>query len=320
MKKISTHIVLNSFSAAALGIALTIPFAPSWAALSERVIEHAGDWSDVLVNEKALCMTSEQGGLRIQVYPSPNRDSLYLKVFPQQSVGLDGIFQAGTFSISLNYLQSPTPAPVFGAIISADKMVEFVHAFTSSKTALVKIGDAENTISLAGTSPAVDGLNFYAHEHRLNLPLPFSDDADPEHKALALAAPVETLSDAPAPAPDSESSSNSSTAKCADDFHACKDNEELVNKYNKIYRGQAACKTKADGAAEYGSPQWPGFWSGGAFGSFRMGDDAPKTGLITLVEPNAQFQNGFGAMVHSTVTCVYDLNNDVVRDIQITAH
>lgn len=318
MRKISRYVALKSFGIVTLYAALLTPPASSLAAIPERVIERAGDWSDVLVDEKVLCITSEQSGLRIQVYPSPDKDSLYLKVFPQQSVGLEGTFQAGSFSIPINYLQSSTPAPVFGAIITADKMVDFVHAFTSSKTALVKIGDAEDTISLTGTSPAIAGLDFYAHEHMLNLPLPFSDGESSEHQVVPQPGPTEIFPDAGNQP--QESSNNLPLGNCIDDFHACKDNEDLVNHYKKIYHGRADCKIKANESAEYGSPQWPGFWSGGAFSSFGMGDDAPKTGVITLFEPNAQFQNGFGAMVHSTVRCVYDLNSEVVRDLQITAH
>ncbi|WP_143456075.1 hypothetical protein [Novacetimonas hansenii] len=313
MNKISRNLAGFVFSAT-----LLMPFVESLAASSERVIEHAGDWSDVLVNEKALCITSEQNDLKIQIYPSPDRKSLYLKIFPKQSFGLDGVFQAGDFSIPLNYLQSPTPAPVFGAIITADKMMAFVHGFTSSRTALVKISDSENTISLAGTSPAIDGLIFYAHEHILNLPKPFGDEGSEENNTDSSTVPTEIFPDSEIPK--DETRSNATSAKCADDFHSCKDNQDLVNNYNNIYKAKADCKIKAEDSAQYGTPQWPGFWSGGPFGSFQMGQDAPKTGLITLVESNAQFQNGYGAMVHSTVICTYDLNKSIVRNIEITAH
>ena len=40
---------------------------------------------------------------------------------------------------------------------------------------------------------------------------------------------------------------------------------------------------------------------------------------LVLVERDAQFQNGFGAMVHSRVECTYDLAGKKVIDIKITA-
>jgi len=61
---------------------------------------------------------------------------------------------------------------------------------------------------------------------------------------------------------------------------------------------------KAETLAKFGSPVWPWF----AFGSFYSGDNYVKTGIAVLVEPDAQFQNGFGAMVHSRVVCTYDMN------------
>jgi len=36
------------------------------------------------------------------------------------------------------------------------------------------------------------------------------------------------------------------------------------------------------------------------------------------IEPDAQFQNGFGAMAHSRVTCTYDLRAGKVIDVAIT--
>ena len=38
--------------------------------------------------------------------------------------------------------------------------------------------------------------------------------------------------------------------------------------------------------------------------------------IAALIEPEAEFQNGYGAMVHSVVTCKYDLNSQHVVDSQ----
>ncbi len=56
---------------------------------------------------------------------------------------------------------------------------------------------------------------------------------------------------------------------------------------------------------------------GGPFTYFRSGSDYPKTGKAILGEHDAQFQNAFGAMVHSTVECTYDLNAKEVTDVTI---
>jgi transposase-like protein len=51
---------------------------------------------------------------------------------------------------------------------------------------------------------------------------------------------------------------------------------------------------------------------------FPHGDDYVKTGKAVLIEKDAQFQNAFGAMAHSTVMCTYDLNQKKVVDIIVT--
>jgi hypothetical protein len=53
------------------------------------------------------------------------------------------------------------------------------------------------------------------------------------------------------------------------------------------------------------------------FGRFYTGDNYLKTGIVVLIERDAQFSNGFGAMVHSTVTCTYDLNRKKVVNATI---
>lgn len=76
---------------------------------------------------------------------------------------------------------------------------------------------------------------------------------------------------------------------------------------------QVRCQRAAEDRAKYGSPKWP--WL--SFGSFRGGKDYVETGQVIAIEPDAQFQNGFGAMVHSRVVCRYDLNADKVTDVFI---
>jgi hypothetical protein len=90
-----------------------------------------------------------------------------------------------------------------------------------------------------------------------------------------------------------------------------------VNNYTKYYEVRAACEIEATGKARYGTPVWPGFWSGGAFQSFHNGTDYVKTGIVLAIEPDAQFQNGYGAMVHSRVFCKYNLTAKNVVGVDI---
>lgn len=309
--------LLRAFAwTSALSLSLCVP---AIAAPSERIIENAGEWSDVLINESNLCISSNQDGFTIRITPEPNKHFLYVTVVLQQSIGIDGLFQIGSFSLPIKYLSAGGPMPTFGAIIPADETSDFVHAFTSLKTALVRIGSTDYTISLTGTSAAIDGLNFYAHEHRLDLPKPFSDTTTTSSDQTAQSPPSSPISPE-GEKDDTEATNPTPEGSCKDNFHSCKDNEDLVNNYSGFRDARADCKIKADDAAEYGTPKWPGLWGGGAFGSFRIGTDAPRTGIVTLMEPNAQFQNAYGAMVHSTVTCVYDLNQHAIKDIEVTPH
>lgn len=103
---------------------------------------------------------------------------------------------------------------------------------------------------------------------------------------------------------------------CVDDWHRCRDNAMLVNKSQVFYEAVAACKEEADSEARFGHPDFP-FLS---FGHFHTGDSYIKTGVLDLTEPDASFQNGFGAMARATVTCSYDMNKKVVVDMQIEQH
>ena len=110
------------------------------------------------------------------------------------------------------------------------------------------------------------------------------------------------------------------TGPCKDDWRGCSDNEDLVNHYSGYSDAQRRCKEKAMENARYGTPVWPGFFDGGAFGSFRKGTDYVSTGVVISIEPDVQFQNGFGAMVHSTARCRYDLNLKAVIAVEVAPH
>jgi hypothetical protein len=102
---------------------------------------------------------------------------------------------------------------------------------------------------------------------------------------------------------------------CETDWMRCANNSDLVNIYLKNYSAQDACKAEAIERARYGDPKFPSLYY---FGTFYTGDEYPKTGIAILIEKDAQYQNGFGAMAHSQVTCTYDLRAKRVVSVDIS--
>lgn len=89
-----------------------------------------------------------------------------------------------------------------------------------------------------------------------------------------------------------------------------------MNNFEGISYGQASCKMEAQKLAKYGEPKFPFL----PFSSFYKGEGYRKSGIVFLIERDAQFQNGFGAMVHSTVTCRYDLDRRQVLEVNISGN
>jgi hypothetical protein len=104
---------------------------------------------------------------------------------------------------------------------------------------------------------------------------------------------------------------------CASDWRQCKDNADFANNYGDILKIQIRCKSEAEKIAKYGTPKFPWLYF---FATFLKGDSYPKTGIVVLLEKDAQFSNAFGAMVHSTVTCSYDLDLDKVSNVSIAGN
>ncbi|HWI27238.1 MAG TPA: hypothetical protein VN668_09735 [Stellaceae bacterium] len=102
---------------------------------------------------------------------------------------------------------------------------------------------------------------------------------------------------------------------CKTDWTQCADNADLVNNYDGWTHVQFECKDAANDHAKYGTPKWPWF----AFSTFLKGTNYVTSGIAVAIEKDAQFQNGFGAMVHSEVVCSYDLRAKHVQDVSITA-
>jgi ssDNA-binding Zn-finger/Zn-ribbon topoisomerase 1 len=102
---------------------------------------------------------------------------------------------------------------------------------------------------------------------------------------------------------------------CRSDWTKCADNEQLVNRYSDWSHVKVECKQAANDRAKYGNPDWP--WL--PFGSFYKGNNYITSGVVVAVEPDAQFSNGFGGMVHSRVTCTYDLRAKRVTNVDVSS-
>lgn len=100
---------------------------------------------------------------------------------------------------------------------------------------------------------------------------------------------------------------------CKKDWKQCVDNAMLINEYSGMYKVKAGCKVEANTRAKYGKPDWS--WA--SFGIYYKGKNYVDTGLVEVVDNTVKFQNGFGAMKKSRVSCVYDLKNNRVTALSI---
>jgi hypothetical protein len=114
-------------------------------------------------------------------------------------------------------------------------------------------------------------------------------------------------------------SSKSPTAEpaepsCKSDWRKCADNRDMADNYGGWSIARYACKQAANEQAKYGTPRWPWY----VFGAFFPGTDYLTTGLGVLIERDAQFSNGFGAMVNNVkVKCFYNLETKKVASVSI---
>jgi len=100
---------------------------------------------------------------------------------------------------------------------------------------------------------------------------------------------------------------------CKKDWKQCEDNAMLINEYSGMYKVKAGCKVEANSRAKYGKPDWS--WV--PFGTYYKGKNYVDTGLVEVVDNTVKFQNGFGAMKKSRVSCVYDLKSNRVTALSI---
>jgi hypothetical protein len=101
---------------------------------------------------------------------------------------------------------------------------------------------------------------------------------------------------------------------CASDWTKCVNNGEMANGNIDWISANVACKFAANDRAKYGNPEWPSLTY---FENFYPGTNYITTGIATLIEPDVKFQNGFGAMVRSSVFCEYDLRAKLVIKVTI---
>jgi len=102
-------------------------------------------------------------------------------------------------------------------------------------------------------------------------------------------------------------------SECKANYASCSNNEMLINNYPGVNAAKAACMTEGKKLAKWDSD----FPYLGAFGTFFIGNNYPSTGVITIQEDHAKFQNGFGAWQKRSVRCRYDLKSKSVEYVEV---
>ena len=106
---------------------------------------------------------------------------------------------------------------------------------------------------------------------------------------------------------------NSKIKLCKSDWKKCVDNGMLINHYSGMSKAKAYCQVEANSRAKFGKPDWS--WV--TFGTYFVGNNYVKTGVIKIQDNRVKFQNGFGAMKKSSVTCQFDLKNKSIVSLYI---
>ena len=100
-------------------------------------------------------------------------------------------------------------------------------------------------------------------------------------------------------------------AACASDWRKCQDAIQLTFYWNGRAGAKHRCRDAANSMAKYGEPKWPYPYFDNIFPNENI-----SGGTYTLIENDAQFQNGFGAYAHTQLICKYDLKTSTVEDVQ----
>jgi len=99
---------------------------------------------------------------------------------------------------------------------------------------------------------------------------------------------------------------------CVGDWTRCANNFELTHASDDLVTARGLCAIQAAKLAKFGTPEF----SQKPFQNYEPEDNSFKTsGIATMIEPNARYQNMYGAMVHHIVTCKFDLRTKQLVDI-----
>lgn len=95
---------------------------------------------------------------------------------------------------------------------------------------------------------------------------------------------------------------------CISDYTKCKDDDDLIEHHETKdgFSMSIACESEAKNLAKYGTPKF----SFPPFPRYFKGQLYIVTGRATLLDDDAQFQNGFGAYENVMARCQYDLKTD----------
>jgi hypothetical protein len=116
-------------------------------------------------------------------------------------------------------------------------------------------------------------------------------------------------------APSREDVAEKANPTCKSDWKLCKSNLEVILTYKYGHSWpQHQCLEAAKRSAKFGTPVFPDWWK--AFDKLALQQPA-ELGTVRLLEDDAQYQNGFGAMAHVQVVCDYSFASDNVVNIQI---
>jgi len=102
---------------------------------------------------------------------------------------------------------------------------------------------------------------------------------------------------------------------CRDNYTVCASQDQLVENYKRMNEARSDCRREAQKLARYGDAQLPSL----PFLSYLTTESSIDTGKISLVENEARYQNGFGAMQHTIVTCIYDLDAREIVEVSAVA-
>ena len=102
---------------------------------------------------------------------------------------------------------------------------------------------------------------------------------------------------------------------CASDWQACADNHDMATHHTGWRDVLRACQDETNYAARFGQPDWGA--PDAPFPTYAAGRDFPRTGRVTVVEPNVRFQDGLGGYIDAEVRCSYDLSTAEVTALAI---